>query len=350
MPRGNSNYVDNKVSNGGRGDGNTNYNGGGRGGGGGDGNNNYNGGGRGGGGQGGQRRPPSSKGHGSDVCIPFLAGKCTFEKGCRKRHPTKEELPRLLARYKQIRCRFADECYTDGCLFLHPKEAKGKLDGPAFIESNDFPPLKNNSGDATAASGNDGSDGVKCIPVNSNSAWNNKNSNATTNTSAPAVVVPDSSSSNRSEAASEISSNDPASSSGRPSPTQDQQQQQPPNAAWGYPNGNGGPPQQQQGGGPPPQMMMNHPQQGPPPNQGYYGGPHGGPPGPNGYPMIDPNTGYPMQIDPAYYHHQMQQQQQYHQQYAQQQQAPYPMMTGYNMPGPPMVSFNAEAKEFVPEI
>jgi len=349
-------------------------------------NNNDGGGGRPGGSGGGNnsnRRPSNNnKYHGggsSDLCIPFLAGKCTFIKGCRKRHPNKDDLPRLLARYKQITCRFADECYTDGCLFSHPKEISSQKNSmePAFIEPHDFPPLGVVGVTETSGVGNDGG---KQQVNNSNSAWNNKSSNsnitvATTTTNSPpnsaaaAVVGTETSSSSEKDQVENNNENpDSSPSTSRPSPTQDhqtQQQQQPvAPTAWGYVNNVGSPLQQQGGGGP---MMMNPQQQqqlrpphGPPtPHQAYYGGPPppnmvaAGPPPPGGGPvgggyptMIDPNTGYHIQIDPASYYHQMQQQQ--YQQYPHAA-AQYPM--GYNNIIPsPQHFFNAEAKEFIPGI
>jgi len=79
-----------------------------------------------------------------EICLPFLAGTCTFrEEGCRKRHPKKEEKERLIAKYKRTRCRFGDECYTEGCLYLHPREVKAEE--PCFIDPmmnfDAFPPL-----------------------------------------------------------------------------------------------------------------------------------------------------------------------------------------------------------------
>ena len=77
-----------------------------------------------------------------EVCLPFLAGKCTFkDDGCRKRHPKKEEKARLIAKYKRTRCRFGNECYTEGCLYLHPREVQTME--PNYIEPHHvaFPPL-----------------------------------------------------------------------------------------------------------------------------------------------------------------------------------------------------------------
>lgn len=105
-----------------------------------------------------------------EVCLPFLAGKCTFkDSGCRKRHPKKDEKARLVAKYKRTRCRFGDECYTEGCLYLHPREAGSNE--PNYIEPHHiaFPPLN----DATAA--------AVPRPV-ANSAWK----------AAPLVVPPSS--------------------------------------------------------------------------------------------------------------------------------------------------------------
>ena len=123
-------------------------------------------------------------------------------------------------------------------------------------------------------------------------------------------------------------------------------QEHPPPTAWGYP------------------MMMN-----PLPTaltpQGYLGGgPH--PPMMMGYPAVDPNTGYPVGVDPssassAYFE---QQQGYYQQQYpnpygmmgfehhGQVPLCPHPMMAvGNFIPPNPALNcpFNAEAKEFVPD-
>ncbi|CAJ1945131.1 unnamed protein product [Cylindrotheca closterium] len=68
-----------------------------------------------------------------EVCLQFLAGTCAFATGgCRKRHPNKDEKDRLLRKYKRVRCHFGDDCHTEGCLYLHPKEMKPIE--PAYIE------------------------------------------------------------------------------------------------------------------------------------------------------------------------------------------------------------------------
>mmetsp|Transcript_17819 Transcript_17819/g.41111 ORF Transcript_17819/g.41111 Transcript_17819/m.41111 type:complete len:244 (+) Transcript_17819:112-843(+) len=69
-----------------------------------------------------------------EVCLPFLAGMCAFATGggCRKRHPSKDEKDRLLRKYKTTRCRFGDDCRTEGCLYLHPSEVTPVE--PAYVE------------------------------------------------------------------------------------------------------------------------------------------------------------------------------------------------------------------------
>jgi len=77
-----------------------------------------------------------------EVCLPFLAGKCTFtHEGCRRRHPENQEFDRLIAKYKRTRCRFGDECRTEACLYVHPNEME-RVE-PAYIEPHHvaFPPL-----------------------------------------------------------------------------------------------------------------------------------------------------------------------------------------------------------------
>ena len=77
-----------------------------------------------------------------EICLPFLAGKCTFtDEGCRKCHPSKEAKERLIAKYKRTRCRFGDDCYTESCLYLHPNEVQQVE--PMYIEPHHvaFPPL-----------------------------------------------------------------------------------------------------------------------------------------------------------------------------------------------------------------
>lgn len=88
-------------------------------------------------------------GKSDNVCLPFLAGKCTFGKGCRRRHPGKQEVEKLLARYKRTRCRHGDACHTDGCLYMHPRDSLAVE--PAYVEpdSSAFPPL--NGAEAPAA-------------------------------------------------------------------------------------------------------------------------------------------------------------------------------------------------------
>lgn len=90
------------------------------------------------------RHDGPAKGDGSgdksnEPCMPFLAGLCTFSaKGCRKRHPNKEEAERLIAKYKTTKCRYGDHCKTTGCLYIHSKDGTS-LGGSAF------PPLAGNN-------------------------------------------------------------------------------------------------------------------------------------------------------------------------------------------------------------
>jgi hypothetical protein len=80
-------------------------------------------------------------GKSDNVCLPFLAGKCTFGKGCRRRHPGKQETEKLLARYRRTRCRHGDACHTDGCLYMHPKDTLANEPAYAQPDSAAFPPL-----------------------------------------------------------------------------------------------------------------------------------------------------------------------------------------------------------------
>mmetsp|Transcript_18826 Transcript_18826/g.52601 ORF Transcript_18826/g.52601 Transcript_18826/m.52601 type:complete len:318 (+) Transcript_18826:171-1124(+) len=253
----------------------------------------------------------------NDVCIPFLAGKCTFEKGCRKRHPSKSEISRLLAKYKKTRCRFGDECYTESCLFLHPKEEKARE--PHFISPQNFPPL----------SQCEPRDSKQVSSAPADSAWNKNPPNV------PADVL-----ANR---VSPSPSSQPTEDGSLPPDQQQQYAELPPQeplATWGPP--------------PPPMMMMNNapPNQSPlvpQPPQVFYGGPPPPMVHPNMVPpIIDPNTGYPMDPSVAAYYYE-QQQQFFYQQQQHNMVPPYPMVAGYDIHGPNMNSpFNAEAKEFVP--
>ena len=58
-----------------------------------------------------------------EPCMAYLADMCSFSaKGCRKRHPPKDEKERLIAKYQQMNCRYGDMCQTRGCLYLHPSD------------------------------------------------------------------------------------------------------------------------------------------------------------------------------------------------------------------------------------
>ncbi|KAG7337752.1 RNA-binding, Nab2-type zinc finger domain containing protein [Nitzschia inconspicua] len=267
-----------------------------------------------------------SKNNRDAVCVLFLAGKCSFkDKGCRKRHPSKEEVARLIVRYKKIRCRFGDECYTDSCLFLHPRDTKDQ-DPVAFIEPHHFPPLHNGS-----HSGYGGGGGVKPIP---NSAWNSAPIGVQGKNVAAPIAFPTNGVGLPPHPPSTQEATTPGNQDSIPRPPppspnlhhQQEQQQMPPHGAWVYPPNHGEMP--------PANMMI------PPPPQQYYGGGLMHPP----QPLIDPNTGYP--IDPAFYEKQQQQYQ------AAMMYAAHPGMPYYGIPmGIPLETthFNVEAKEFVPQ-
>ena len=277
-----------------------------------------------------QDEPQRSSGGKNDVCIPFLAGKCTFEKGCRKRHPSKDDVPRLLARYKKTRCRFRDECYTEGCLFLHPKEERQQE--TSFIAPHHFPPLSN-SCMSVSSSSSDSNSNSKQATV-SDSAWN-KN---------PPIMVADVPT-NIDSSRNPPRKKDPTPRQGGSSPTSEQQQVEPKQlpAAWGAVDRTNGEPSMVTNS-PPPQQPQPQPPL-PPSQEGYYSGP----PQPThsmmapnmAPPVIDSNTGYPM--DPSFYYYD----QSFY--YNQQMIPPYPIIAGNGIPGPHMgIPFNAEAKEFVP--
>jgi hypothetical protein len=277
-----------------------------------------------------QDEPQRSSGGKNDVCIPFLAGKCTFEKGCRKRHPSKDDVPRLLARYKKTRCRFRDECYTEGCLFLHPKEERQQE--TSFIAPHHFPPLSNSCMSVSSTS----SDSNSKQATASDSAWN-KN---------PPIMVADVPT-NIDSSRNLPRKKDPTPRQGGSSPTSEQQRVEPKElpAAWGSPNRKNVE-SSMVTNSPPPQQPQPQPQPPLPPSQEEY---YGGPPQPTHHmmapnmatPLIDPNTGYPM--DPSFYYYD----QSFY--YNQQMISPYPIVAGNGIPDPHMgIPFNAEAKEFVP--
>jgi hypothetical protein len=290
-----------------------------------------------------------------EVCIPFLAGKCSFEaKGCRKVHPAKDEVARLLAKYKRTRCRFGDDCYTDSCLYLHPRDSR-KEDEPAFVEPHHFPPLNGGSSTLDGSSKTALPAAPKPIP---NSAWNaapvgppKKLVSATTVSAEAQRQGPE---------AQEQHSRDPnVPMQGPPHPQRqgygipppppgdhppNLHEETPPQPGWGYSD-------QLHHEAPPPQYQPHHyPDMMMPPPPAYYGGPPAMSDGGH-FPMVDPNTGYP--IDPAYYEpnlyhqHQELQHQDYHPHMAMAvgmpyHPPPYMVQTPYGIP------FNAEAKEFVP--
>mmetsp|Transcript_17625 Transcript_17625/g.36498 ORF Transcript_17625/g.36498 Transcript_17625/m.36498 type:complete len:248 (-) Transcript_17625:845-1588(-) len=101
----------------------------------------------------------------NETCLAFLAGTCSFgAQTCKKRHPPKHEADRLRAKYKCIRCRFGDECKTNGCLFTHPKDGK-KSEPVAFLEHSAFPPLPGDNGNGSS----NGHNGKTSTPANGGS-------------------------------------------------------------------------------------------------------------------------------------------------------------------------------------
>mmetsp|Transcript_41033 Transcript_41033/g.98924 ORF Transcript_41033/g.98924 Transcript_41033/m.98924 type:complete len:269 (-) Transcript_41033:13-819(-) len=104
-----------------------------------------------------------------EICLQFLAGTCAFTGGgCRKRHPKKDEKERLLRKYKRMQCHFGDDCHTEGCLYLHPREMKPIE--PAYVEPMNmdaaFPAL------GSAPSKNESTNTPKTEPL-PHSPWNN---------------------------------------------------------------------------------------------------------------------------------------------------------------------------------
>lgn len=59
----------------------------------------------------------------SKICLPYLAGLCSYGNKCMNRHPGDEEAEEVKAKYKQKVCSYGDSCQTEGCLYFHPYEA-----------------------------------------------------------------------------------------------------------------------------------------------------------------------------------------------------------------------------------
>lgn len=75
-----------------------------------------------------------------EPCMAFLAGTCAFSaKGCRKRHPSKQEAEHLTSKYQQTRCRFGVQCRTNGCLYLHPRDEDDPYSIPALQQCQVLP-------------------------------------------------------------------------------------------------------------------------------------------------------------------------------------------------------------------
>jgi len=99
------------------------------------------------------RHPSKTEGtfqQSQEPCMPFLAGICAFSaKGCRKRHPPKEEADRLIAKYKTTRCRFGADCRTKGCLYIHPGDEEES--NIPMMSASLFPPLASLNGQPSPA-------------------------------------------------------------------------------------------------------------------------------------------------------------------------------------------------------
>ena len=71
------------------------------------------------------RHPPKEKvavSTSSEVCKPFLSGRCLYGSGCQNRHPAEAEADALRRKYACIQCRWGDECRSEFCLFSHPSD------------------------------------------------------------------------------------------------------------------------------------------------------------------------------------------------------------------------------------
>ena len=80
----------------------------------------------------------------ADPCMAYLAGDCAFHaQSCRKRHPSKDECQRLVAKYRATPCRYGDECLTKGCLYIHPSddEPPMRMVQPPAVLAQQQPPV-----------------------------------------------------------------------------------------------------------------------------------------------------------------------------------------------------------------
>ncbi|KAL7487661.1 hypothetical protein ACHAW6_013235 [Cyclotella cf. meneghiniana] len=77
----------------------------------------------------------------SKICLPFLAGLCTYGNKCMNRHPHEDEAEAVKAKYKQKLCSYGDSCQTEGCLYFHPYEAlEGAIEEQGHDQSWNYPP------------------------------------------------------------------------------------------------------------------------------------------------------------------------------------------------------------------
>jgi len=238
--------------------------------------------------------------------------------------------------YKKTRCRFGDECYTEGCLFLHPKEERQKHD-PSFIGLHNFPPLSKS-----------------CTTVSPSSSSNKSNSKKKSAKQATKFALKKKPSDTISHISSKNLRESPNSGLS-PTPEQQKAEQKGSSTDFDYSDvtNNGEPSRTSNNPAPqqpyPPLLPLPHFQ------QGYYDGPS-----PSSSPIppimqnmasphIDPIMGYPVDSSMYYYDQQVFH---YHQQiYQQQMSYSYPFVVANQIPGPPMVvPFNAEENEFIPRM
>ena len=63
-----------------------------------------------------------------DICLPFLAGFCSFGESCYSKHPLEDECEALKKRFARKWCRFGSNCKTRGCLFRHTNPTADLVD------------------------------------------------------------------------------------------------------------------------------------------------------------------------------------------------------------------------------
>ncbi|KAF4697618.1 hypothetical protein FOZ60_004517 [Perkinsus olseni] len=69
------------------------------------------------------------------VCMPFVAGFCTFGDKCYNCHPEPQQVKRLRAKYSRTKCRFGKNCKTSGCLYNHDDGPVGGWMAPTVADA-----------------------------------------------------------------------------------------------------------------------------------------------------------------------------------------------------------------------